>query len=71
MNEKLIEFLQSYPSLVEVAKDLGVHRCTISCWIRGKRKVSLQNALKIEKITNGKIKWTELRPDKFGETNDG
>lgn len=63
MNEKLTDFINQYPTMKDAAEALGVHKCTVSCWVRGTRQISLSNALKVQKVSKGKIKWEELRPD--------
>lgn len=67
MNEKLKEWIMEYDTLDKAAKALGVSKSTISLWLRGKRQISLVNCLKIEKLTIGRIKYNELRPDLIGD----
>jgi len=67
MNEKLRDFILSYKNYDKAADALGVSVSSISCWIRNKRKISLVNCMKIEKLTNGDIKMMDLRPELFGD----
>lgn len=46
---------------IEVAKVCGVSQNAVSKWSRG-QKVSLENALKIEKATGNKVKAEDFDP---------
>lgn len=46
-----------------LAKDMNVSESSIHCWISGKRKISIENSKKIQILTAGKIRVSQLRPD--------
>lgn len=52
-------------SQASLAKQLGVQRSTVNSWIHGRNKIPPEAAIKIEKLTNSKVKKKELRPDLF------
>ncbi|MFA9487097.1 MULTISPECIES: transcriptional regulator [unclassified Moraxella] len=54
--------IQHYGSQELLAKALGVTQGAISQWKTGKTTISPTNALKIEKITDGKFKAVDLCP---------
>lgn len=58
--EKAVELCGSQKKL---AQKLGVTQQLISYAIQGKRRLSVINAIKIEKVTNGEVKRKEIRPD--------
>lgn len=47
---------------VELAKKIGVTAIYLNSILHGRRKPSIELALKIEKESGGKIKATDLRP---------
>jgi len=49
----------------ELAKQLGVTRQAISNWVRLKSPVGVKHAVKIQEVTNGEVKFYDLRPDIF------
>lgn len=48
---------------INVAKACGVSQNAVSKWLNGQTKVALENALKIEKATGGKVKAGDFDPD--------
>ena len=52
-------------SQASLARQLGVQRSTVNSWIHGRNKIPPEAAIKIEKLTNSKVKKKELRPDHF------
>jgi DNA-binding transcriptional regulator YdaS (Cro superfamily) len=48
-----------------LAKKLGVKQQTVSDWVRGKINPSIENAKKIDQLSNGAIKKEQIRPDVF------
>lgn len=51
--KKAIEFFGSQQALAKVC---GISQNAVSKWLNGGGSVSLENALKIEKATQGKVK---------------
>jgi DNA-binding transcriptional regulator YdaS (Cro superfamily) len=47
----------------ELAKALGCTKGLVSQWANGHRQVGAEWAVKIEEVTEGAIKRSELRPD--------
>lgn len=46
-----------------LAAKLGVSQATVSKWVRRLNAVKLENALEIERITQGRVRAYEIRPD--------
>lgn len=62
--------VQSINSAIEIAgsqkklaEACGVKQPTVWAWLHGKKKVSAQNAARIEKVTSGEVKAHDIRPD--------
>jgi DNA-binding transcriptional regulator YdaS (Cro superfamily) len=51
----------------KLADALGVTPGFVSQWLNGVRPVPAVRCKDIEKVTNGKVKREELRPDVFGD----
>lgn len=66
MNKELKEWLKSFNTLTEAAEAIGVCPTTVYKWIKGTRKPSGLNCLKIERFSEGKFKAENIRPDKLG-----
>ncbi|HEB4875700.1 TPA: helix-turn-helix domain-containing protein [Kluyvera ascorbata F0526] len=47
----------------KLANSCGVSQPTVWAWLHGKKKVSAQNAARIEKATNGEVQAYQIRPD--------
>ncbi len=47
----------------KLAKDIGVSYKTILDWVSGRSGITITNALKIEKATEGKVTAKEILPD--------
>ena len=62
MKEVLLELVAEYGSQEKLARAIGVKQGTITGWIHGKHGINEINALRIEKITNGKVKAIDLCP---------
>lgn len=56
-----------YGSKAEMAKALGVSKTWMALIINGLRVPSPELALEIERLTDGKVRRIDLRPDIFGE----
>jgi DNA-binding transcriptional regulator YdaS (Cro superfamily) len=52
-----------FPSKKALADELDVSAPTITYWSSGKKRPSLENVLKIEKITDGYVKAEEIYPN--------
>jgi len=52
--------LDSGMSQNKVAEELGISKSTLSRYFSGERRISVGNALKIEKLTKGKISCKDL-----------
>lgn len=50
----------------DAAETLGVSQSAISHWLRGRKPITGERAIKIEERTGGKVTRYELRPDMFG-----
>lgn len=62
MKEVLLELIAEYGSQEKLARAIGVKQGTITGWIHGKHGINELNALRIEKMTNGKVKAIDLCP---------
>lgn len=62
MKEVLLELVAEYGSQEKLARAIGVKQGTITGWIHGKHGINELNALRIEKMTNGKVKAIDLCP---------
>lgn len=51
--------------VVKLGKKLNIHYTAISKWTHTSTDIPIKHAIKIEKLTNGKIKAKDLRPDVF------
>ena len=61
--EALREAIKIVGSNQKLSESVGVSYKTILDWTSGRSGISIPNALKIEKATNGKIKVKDLLPD--------
>jgi len=68
--KKAVDILGSRNTL---ANAINVSYQTVSDWINGKKTPSLENCMKVERATNGKIKARAILPpssyDPWGEIN--
>jgi DNA-binding transcriptional regulator YdaS (Cro superfamily) len=48
------------------AELMGVTQGAVHQWLSGRIRITAERAKQIEKITRGKVKSRELRPDIFG-----
>lgn len=55
-----IDIVGSQQKLAEACK---VKQPSVWAWLHGKKKVSAENAIRIERATNGRISASEIRPD--------
>ncbi|MBU2856168.1 helix-turn-helix domain-containing protein [Acidithiobacillus ferrooxidans] len=61
----LISYLDEFGNRA-LAQALGVTPSLISQWKTGRRNVSPESAIRIERATNSTVTRAELRPDIFG-----
>jgi DNA-binding transcriptional regulator YdaS (Cro superfamily) len=59
--EKAIAIVGSQAAL---AKSVGKAQSTVSDWLNGNKKISVEGALLLVRATNGQISASEFRPDK-------
>lgn len=55
-----IEIVGSQQKLADAC---GVKQPTVWAWLHGKKKASANNAVRIEKATNGEVQAYQIRPD--------
>lgn len=60
MTNPVLKAIKELGSQMAVANACGVSQNAISKWLNGSSKVSLENALKIEKATKQKVKAEEF-----------
>ena len=69
----LYDYIQSFPkgqrmvARQKLAHFLGITDMAIRHWENGRKKISAEHVLKIEKFTEKKVKRYELRPDLYPE----
>lgn len=61
-DEMVASLIRHFGSQVKLAEKLNLKQGTITGWLNKKHGISEINALKIEKITDGKFKATDLCP---------
>lgn len=62
-NEIIFNLANEFGGIQPLAKALGVSFPNVSHWIRTDLPVPLRHAIKIEMLTQGKIKASKIRPD--------
>ena len=62
---KLEKFVKSAGGTVKFSELLDVHYTCVSKWLYAEIPVPIKQAIKIESLTHGEIKASELRPDVF------
>ena len=50
-------------SEAKLAKEIGVTIGCISNWFLSRKRLGVRYAVKIEKLTRGRILWSDIRPD--------
>lgn len=58
---------QPYGSKAKMAAALGVTKTWMCQLIAGRGKASVKIAAEIERLTDGQVKKSDLRPDLFGD----
>lgn len=59
----IFKAVQIVGSQKQLADLLGVKAPTVSQWLKGKRPVPVLRCPEIERITQGRVRCEELRPD--------
>ncbi|MDI3259490.1 MAG: YdaS family helix-turn-helix protein [Sinobacteraceae bacterium] len=65
-----MEVLARYVSRVgrkAAARQFGVSTAMVSHWLCGRKRITGERAVQIERATGGAVPRRELRPDLFGE----
>lgn len=62
-NIKILEAILILGNATKLADALGIKSATVSNWKKNKALPSFENAVGIEKVTDGRIKKEDLRPD--------
>lgn len=60
MTTKFRDWINAYGQN-KLADKLGVHYSTVSCWANGYRQPMLDTAVKIIKLSKGKLKAADLK----------
>lgn len=68
--EILKEAIKHCGGMNQLADKVGVSYKSVSDWTSGRSELSLQNALKIEKVTERKIKDKDLIVDQWTNLDD-
>lgn len=63
LNKELYKAFEIYGGLGLFADNMGVSKQTVSAWYHRRYEISLKNAIKIEKMTNGEVKALNILPD--------
>ena len=63
MNTALVKNAIDAAGAAKIAKSLGVTAGAVSHWRLGRRKVPLLRAVQIERLTEGAVSRSSLRPD--------
>lgn len=48
-----------------LAKRIGCSRTITSWWLNGRKPLSIDHALKLQKVSKGKFKASKIRPELF------
>lgn len=62
MQQEISEVIAHFGTQGKTAQALGCSQTTIFKWLHGKMNITPIYAIKVEKITNGKFKATDLCP---------
>ncbi|CDF98643.1 transcriptional regulator [Avibacterium paragallinarum] len=63
MNESIKKAINVLGTQQLLAEACGVSQNAVSKWLNGGSAISLENALRIEKATQGKVKAEDISPD--------
>lgn len=59
-DEALRRAIAPFGSISRFAKKLGLRRENVSSWLNRNVRISLEHALKIDRLTDGSVSWEEL-----------
>ncbi len=65
-HDVVVAWIQTRDSCREAGKAIGVCAGTISNWLSGFRRPSLEMCMRVEEITEGAFKVKDMRPDLIG-----
>lgn len=65
MNSKIQIAIEFAGSQTALAKKLGVTQQNVWNWLHRDKKIPVERAIQIERVTNEKVKRHDLRPDIF------
>lgn len=68
-NKVIQKAISHFGSQTAIAEKLGVKQSAVSQWLNNSCQISVNNALKIEKLTNGQFRAVDLCP-KLKELED-
>lgn len=60
--QQAVDYFESQTAL---ARELGVSKQAVNSWLKKRNKLSIEMAIRIEKITKNNISRQDLRPDIF------
>lgn len=63
VNKAISAAIKIIGSQQKLADACGVKQPTVWGWLHGKKKASANNAVRIEKATNGEVQAYQVRPD--------
>lgn len=63
VNKAISSAIEIVGSQQKLAEACGVRQPTVWAWLHGKKKASANNAIRIERATNGEVQAYEVRPD--------
>lgn len=63
VNKAINEAIEFVGSQKKLAEACGVKQPSVWAWLHGKKKVSAENAKRIEVATNGNVPAYQIRPD--------
>lgn len=64
-HEGILKAVEYFGSSSILASKLNMTPPSISAWLHNRHNVPIRKAFQIEKITSGKVKARDLRPDVF------
>lgn len=63
----LRQAISYFGTQTELANKLGRDKSTVTSWLKRRRKITAETAIKIENITNKAVMREDLRPDLFNK----
>ena len=59
----LLEWLSVWGRTASLSRQLGVSESMVSMWGSGRRRVTAERCLEIERVTKGQVRCETMRPD--------